>query len=263
MANAAILYDNLADAGTVTASSWIAAAPPATLQSHHVSRRWKGRNGDSEYVLTGLLASFDTIRLGGIQGVIGDDQINLTSAAVSRVRVSSADATGVAGDIYDSGSAAGELSARFGTLTKLLPSVVSGYVRIDVSEAGASAILGGRLIVGRRNNFGINFDWNWTSGYGDLSRVAQSAGGLDFVDLDDTYRVLNVTFSNLSESERRGFVDSIDRLNGIKKDVLFIVDTASADIEADSIWGRVQDMNPPTQAWIDRFGKSYTIKERR
>jgi hypothetical protein len=65
---AAILHENLADDGTVTASSWIAAAPPLMVQNPHVSRRWKGNDGDGEYLLLSWESAqtFDTIALFGL-----------------------------------------------------------------------------------------------------------------------------------------------------------------------------------------------------
>lgn len=263
---AAILYDNLADAATLDASSWIAAAPPATLQSPHVSRRWKGRNGDSETLSADLLAevSLDTLTLLGCQYVDADDiQANMTASAITRIRVSSQTGGPFAGDVYDSGSAAGRIDAAYGALVTHLASPVSGrYVDFNLSQSGANALLAGRMVIGLREAFTINFGYGWSYGYGDLSRLKKSAGGQTFVDRDDRYRILNLTFDALDADDRYGFVEEADRLNGISRDVLFVLDPDSATPDRDTIWGLMQDLSPPAQPNLAFFSKSYRIEER-
>ncbi len=74
----AILYENIADTAVITASSWIAAAPPSTLQNPHVTRRWKGTSGATEYILASWSApqSIDTIALLGL-ATIDDGVLDL------------------------------------------------------------------------------------------------------------------------------------------------------------------------------------------
>lgn len=263
---AAIVYENLADAGTLDASSWIAAAPPATLQNHHVGRRWKGRLGDTEYIVADLGASVsvDSLALLGCQYVAADDtQANMTSAAVTRVRFSTADATGAAGDAYDSGSAAARINAAYGALVKHLAAPVTGrYLRFDLSQSSATALLAGRVVAGLRSPFSINFSYGWGFGYSDLSRKTKSAGGQTFIERDDRFRVLTASFDFMSESNRYGFVLEVDRLNGISRDVMFIIDPESAAPDRDTVWGLLTDMSPPTQPHFEHYAKSYSIEER-
>src|SRR5262245_30302252 len=129
MGVAAIIHTNKADDATLSASSFIAAAPPSMLQNHHVSRRWKGRLGDTEWLLAdlGSLQSIDTIALSGCQYIDADDnQVNMTSAAITQVRVATVDNTGEAGDAYDSTSAAGRISEAYGALVIHLATPVTG-----------------------------------------------------------------------------------------------------------------------------------------
>ena len=262
---AAIIYANLSDSGTVTASSWIAAAPPSMVQNHHVSRRWKGQAGNAEWLLLdlGALTSIDTVAVFGIQGIFGDTQSNLSALALTRVRISTVDATGNAGNAHDSTSVAGRIRDSYGALVYLLTTPVSGrYVKIDISESTASAILAGRLVVGLRNLFTINFSFGWGFGYVDLSRKKKSAGGQTFIARDDRYRVLTASFETLVEADRYAFVHDADRLNGISQDVLFMINTASSQPDRDSVWGLMQDMTPPTQPNPSFFQKQYVIEER-
>jgi hypothetical protein len=270
MSRAQILYRNLVDPGTVTASSWVASAPPSILQDFHVSRRWEGRNGDTESITfdLGSAQSVDTVCLFGCQGIFASgDQSNLTSAAVRRVRLSASDPTGEAGELYDSDdndAGVGFIKEAYGAMVELLDTpVVARYGIIDLSEGGTDTLLAGRLVVGLRSPFTINFGYGWARGYADLSRKKKSAGGQTFIDRDDRYRVLNLTFETLEQADRDGFVDEIDRLNGVSSDVLFVIDPDSTDITRDTIWGLINDMSPPTQPNLAFFSKSYNIEERR
>ena len=267
--SSAILYENMADpenGANVTASSWIAAAPPSLLQNVHVSRRWQGNNGGQEYVLCtwDSSASIDTVGLFGITGVFDGTESFLTDAATTRLRISSSDPLGLAGDLYDSGDESDQISDAYGVYIKLLPEAVEARaVRIDFGEASASALSAGRLVIGTRNTFTYNFGIGWSFGFNDLSRKRKSAGGLSFIDKDDRYRVVNLTFEALTSEDRYGFVQTIDRLNGVSTDVLMILDEASDRLDRDCIWGLIQDMAPPSQPNIWLFKKSYQLEERR
>lgn len=264
---AAILHENLADLAVLTVSSNIAAAPASMMQNPHTTRRWIGSNGSSEYILAVFdtvdfaFQTIDTIGLFKCAGVFDGTLRDLSSAAVTRVRLSSADLTGDAGDLLDTGSLSGQIS--YGALVKLLDSPVSAVaLKIDLTEGGASILEAGRLVIGVRSSFETNFQYGWSFGFSDLSRLRKSAGGQTFVDLDERYRVLSVNFSMLTQAERLGFVQDLDRLNGVSTDVLFVTDTDSADLGRDSVWGLVESMTPVTQPHFDLFAKTYAISER-
>lgn len=265
--SSAILYENLVDSGIVTASSWIASAPPSTLQNKHVTRRWQGSNTASEYIVVNWSESqtIDTIGLFGAACIVQGTLIPFPDTGTIRIRVSSFDNTGLTGDLYDSGDIVGLISSKYSSLINLqsTPLVGAKTVRIDISEATAEAILAGRFVVGLRNTFTVNFDFNWTYGYMDLSRIRKSAGGLTFVDRDDKYRVLNLTYASLDPTDRYGFIQELDRINGMSDDVLFIIDSNSSELSRDSLWGLLQDMSPPSQPNFAYFQKVFKIEERR
>lgn len=237
MANAAIAFPNLSDAGSVAASTAIVAAPASTLQNPHVARKWRGTNGDTEFIRTSALTGFDTVLLRGL---------NLTSAGTTRVRVSSADSSGQAGDVFDSHEITGLVDEAFGTLLVLLPALVDGFVLIDMQEPGADVIEAGRLCVAPRMEFSVNFSWGWSEQWIDRSRETESRGGQSFIDPDVTYRSWNMQFGNLSRTER-AVIQQLDRLNGTKRDFLMIKDTDSDTFGPDSLWGRVKQIDPILQ----------------
>jgi hypothetical protein len=264
MANPALLYENKADSGTLTASSWIASAPPSVLQNHHVRRRWMGRDGDTEQLVLdfGALTSIDTIALFGLAGFFsGGAQRNLSENCIRRVRVSTVDPQ--AGDVHDSGAAAGFIKSAYASLVELLATPqMARYVAVDLSEAGAEALLGGRFVAGLRNPFTYTFSWDWAEGYVDLSRRKKSAGGQLFIERDDRYRILEMTFDWVSEADRRGFLNEMDRINGMSRDILIIIDPASTDLTRDTIWGVPPDLSRFRQRQLGLFNKTLSIEER-
>lgn len=254
---AAIAFRNLSDAGTILASSSLTLTPPATLKDPHIARKWRGKNGDTEYIATSALAGFDTVLLRGV---------NLTEAGTYRVRVSSVDTSGQAGDLYDSGSMTG-LDPIYGTLLVLLPALMTGIVRIDLTEPGAAYIEAGRLFVGPRSQFNINFAWGWSERWIDRSQETESRGGQTYIDEDVTYRCWSMNFEFMSGAFRYGVVQDLDRLIGTKADFLMITNPESDNLGRDSLWGRVKQVSPivQPQIYVDALGgftKSFEIYER-
>lgn len=262
---AAILWENLADSGTVSASSGLASAPATMLQNQHTTRRWKGRNGAAESILLtwSTAQSFDTISLERCAVVSAGVLGTMSATATVRVRVSSSDLTGVAGDVWDSGTLTGRMREEYGRFVELHATTMTGKaVLIDIAQSGVDAVLAGRLVVGLRQSFDYNFSYGWTDGYADLSRIKKSAGGQTFIDRDLRYRVLGLEFGAVSEADRNAIVREVDRICGVSRDVLFVIDEDSAEPDRDSVWGRIVNMNPPSQPSLAFFTKRYEIEER-
>lgn len=259
--NAAIAYDNLADRGIVTTSSAVPLAPASRLQNPHVARKWRGNGNALEFVTIDLGASvlIDTVALMGL---------SLTLAGTVRVRVSEDDPSAQTGEAYDSDVLGGAVDPRYGMLVHLIPQPVLGrYVRIDLYEAGVLYVEAGRVFVGLRNTFAHNFAFGWTRAYVDRSRRTESRGGQTYVDPDVSYRVVNVSFETIPESDREGFVEEIDRVNGTHEDVLLITRGDSTNLGRDSIWGLMSELSPVSQpqVWLadgPAYAKTYTIAER-
>lgn len=255
--NAAIAFRNLSDAGTIYASSALVLTPPSTLQNPHIARKWRGKNGAAEYLATSLLVGFDTVLLRGV---------NLTEAGSYRVRVSSVDTSGQAGDLYDSGTLT-DVDPVYGTILVLLPSPMTGIVRIDLAEPDAAYIEAGRLFVGPRSEFNENFAYGWSERWIDRSQETESRGGQTYIDEDVTYRCWSMNFEFLSGAFRYGVVQDLDRLIGTKADFLMIANPDSDNLGRDSLWGRVKQVSPivQPQVFVDDLGgfsKSFEIYER-
>lgn len=250
MASACIAFENLADSATLTTSSAELLLPVQQLTlTPHVARKWRSR-GTSEWVLAdlGSLTNLDTIGLFG------------TNATTYRVRVSSVDDSGLTGDLYDSGVHAVETD--YFSLVTLIPSVVTGrYVRIDLTTT-AEYVEAGRLVISERTQFQYNFVKGWGRQWIDRSLSAKTRGGQTQINPDVKYRDVNVSFDFITESDRNGFVETIDRVNGKQKDILFIQNPSSTRLARDSIWGLISEPSAVVQTYHNAFSKQYRIEER-
>lgn len=259
--NAAIAYLNLADKGAVRASSSVILAPPERLQNPHVARKWRSGDGGAQALTLdlGVAQIMDTVALVGL---------NMTLGGTVRVRASLMDDTAQTGEAYDSGILTDVVDPAYAMLVHLMPSrVTARYVRVDMSEPTVSYIEAGRLFVGVRWQFAYNFGFGWSRGYVDRSRRTESRGGQTYVDRDVSYRLVSIAFDAVTEAQRFGFVEEVDRVNGQRDDVLLITASNSTNLGRDSIWGLMSDLDPITQPaiWIDgapAYAKAYKIQER-
>ena len=260
--NACIAYVNLADTddAVITASSSLPRTPvQSRLQNPHVARKWRGRLGTSEYIVIdlGSVVALDTVCLFGVSGV----------SPTFRVRLSTSDTSGAAGDVFDSGTLTGTpyFDSSYGAFIYLRSSASSGrYLRIDISESGVEYIEAGRVFVGDRVQVEVNFS-SWSRAFVDQSRRTYGRGGQMFADIEDSYRTLEVSFDALTEDERYAFVEYIDRVHGEHADFLFVMDPTSDNLSRDSIWGFVDGgsaVSEPSISVPPRFSKSYNIRER-
>ena len=254
MASAAVGYLNLADAGTVTAVSSQATTMPATnVQNVHVQRRWRSLVNSANFVIDlGASKSVDTV------GVFG---MTMSASGTIRIRLSTSDATGAAGDAYDSGVVA-VVSSYNAHVSLVTAPVTARYFRADLSDAAATYVEAGRVFIGVRTPLTYNFAYGWQKGFVDRSIKSKTRGGQTQVWLDNHYRILDVTFSTVTRAQRNAVVEDIDRINGQSTDVLFIIDPASSVPARDSIWGLITDATPVVQSYFGVFSKQYKIEER-
>ncbi len=261
--NAAIAWRNLADGGTVTASSFIADGPAAMVQNQHVARKWRSNgNGGAEYLLVdlGSVQSIDTVAVMGV---------TLPASGTARVRASATNASATAAVVLDSQVITAAVDPAYGMLVVLFPAPASArYIRIDLTHASAAFIEAGRLFIGLRYQFTYNFAPGWSYGYADPSERSKSLGGQTVIRSRTPYRVASLTFEAIPEAERNGVVLEVDRLNGVRSDVLMVLRSDSPNLARDTIWGLLADLDPvgqPQLLWADGqplFSKSYRIEER-
>src|SRR5689334_10928661 len=95
MANAALVIDNFADDATVAVSSQALTMPAQNLLTPHPSERWRSLSNADFFVLDkGASLSADTVMIGGLTCGVN---------STLRLRLSTSDSTGAAGDVLDTG----------------------------------------------------------------------------------------------------------------------------------------------------------------
>jgi hypothetical protein len=145
----------------------------------------------------------------------------------------------------------------------LLDAAVSGqYLRIDLADLSGDYVEMGRVFAGTVTEFDINFTYDWPITTVDRSLKNKTRGGQTQTFPDNIYRTIDVTFKFLSETERYGIVETIDRINGQHIDVLFVMDPDSTNLSRDFIWGLINTPTAVVQPTFDKFSKQYQIDER-
>lgn len=252
--NACIAYSNLFDSATITASSQQLLAPATNLQVPHIAKRWRSEEPNAAYVIAdfGSLVAIDTLAA-----------LGLTTSAIgtTRRRLSTTDSTGIAGDAYDSGILAVDINYNQ-TVDLLDAPVMARYLRLDIADAGAGFVEAGRIVAALRTQYTFNFDWNWQRQRTDRSIQTKTRGGQTLIWRDLVYRMLDVTFNFITPAERDGIVETIDRVNGLKDDVLFVIDPTSPNLARDCIWGLMTELTPVVNPNFDVYSKQYKIEER-
>jgi hypothetical protein len=251
MSSACIAYTNLADTVvSLVASSSSLLLPVSNIQNPHIARKWRGTSGTTDsFVLDfGAPISLDTFAAMGITGT----QIEFRASLI--------DTTGIAGEVYDSGVVA--VDQNYLSSIVLLPSVVSArYVRVDIITTGSYVELG-RLFIGAKTQFSYNYVKGWHRSWNDRSIKTKTRGGQTQVWADNVFRSIDVSFDFLTQTDRDGFVETIDRVNATRTDVLFVTNPASSNLSRDSVFGLISSLTPVVQPYIGTYSKQYMIEER-
>jgi hypothetical protein len=236
--NAAVLYQNRSDSGTIVAGAAVATTPVTLLQNKHVGRKTRTLATSENYVIDlGAAYSIDTVFMAGL---------NLTAAGTSRVRASLVDATATGTLLYDSTVLTGLVDPNYKTLVNLQAAPVTvRYLRIDLVDATLAYIEAGRLAIGLRTQFTYNYATGQSSGRVDPAIKVKSRGGQTHVITEGGIpRVWEFSFGTLTETERNGLIESIQIACGARTDILFIKKPTSSNLGRDSIWGLVTEISP-------------------
>lgn len=252
MAMAAIAYVNKADSASLTASSQLTLAPVTLVQNPHVGRKWRSTSNTANFVADMGNSLIDTVSLEGL------------TATTARVRWSSVDATGVAGDIYDSGvQSVDQNYLRFVSVMPAGVATTTGrYLRVDLTNPSLSYVEQGRLFAGLRTAFDAGVAFGWQRRWIDRSIKTRMRSGGTQVFAEVPYAQIEATFEFVTDAERRSVVDLIDIVNGEHRDVLFLLDPASANLACDSVWGLITQLEPVQHRAFDVYQRQYTIEQR-
>jgi hypothetical protein len=258
MANASIAYDNLIDrsATTLTASGFVTSAPPTNLVDPHTRKKWRD-NAATTFVIADF-TSTHTVDVVMLAGVSGNPNF--------RVRMSSADPTGAAGDAFDSGTVSGDTvyDSNYGLF--VLPVGTSArYLRVDLSQVGVAYIEAGRMFAGTMVTTETNYQTPWSRSIIRGSVDIIGVGGQTFVDLRQGYRVLDISYEFISEEERVDFLEAMGVIiaNVGHLDFLWFKDFDDPN-PRDALWGYLSDLRVTQNLYLvpPFYGVQFTMRER-
>lgn len=253
---ACVAFNNLVDRPStlIRASSSAPFLPVQLLRDPHIGRRWRGLSGVETLVLDfGGPVPIDTVALVGC---------NMTLAGSMRLRGSNTASQADEDTLFDE-TFAGGCNPRYGYQIGLLPEPVSvRYLRIDLSQPGSVSIEAGRLFVGIRHQYEVNFAYGWQMTWVDPSPKIKSAGGSTFIDRKRRFRVLDLVFEHVPEYQRWSFVEDLDATVGASTDILMLSHPEEADLGQRTVWGLNVEVTPTAESYFKRFVKSYRIEER-
>jgi hypothetical protein len=238
MAIAAVGVTNLADAAasTVTVDASVASAPAAKLLNPHVGNKSRV-NAAAWYIQIdhGSSLSIDTVMLAGVSS-------SLAAAGIT-FRVRGGPNADMLAPTFDTGTISGApyFSADYGLFVYLRAAVSVRYLRIDLAETAVTYLEAGRLFVGLRDAFDLNFEAPWARSAVRGSVATIGVGGQTFVDLRRGHWRQSARFGFLSAADRNGFLETIAvaTVNGGHKDMLWIPDPDSTNLSRDCLWGYV------------------------
>jgi hypothetical protein len=260
--NSALAWENFSDAGTITASGSLVLTPPSLLQNIHVAKKWR-HNATTTFVVAdlGALKLIDTVMLAGLSSEI----------PTFRVRYSTVDPTGAAGNVYDSGVISGlpYFDANYTQFIHLRPTPLSArYIRIDIVETGTlTYIEAGRLAVSGRDTFITNMQtpWSRSSVRGGIDTIG--VGGQTFTDVRPGHWSIRANYQFVEETERNDFIETMGLIlvEFGRLDMLWIRDADSTNLARDCVWGYLeQDLIATQNEYIDPplFGVDFPIRQR-
>lgn len=251
----AIGFNNRIDIGLVDAGSREPTLPTSNLQSRHVAKPWRSLAGTSTFLRCDFGASYS------IAGT-AIMAINTTSAATYRVRLSTVDATGVAGNAYDSGTISSYVISPVKKIFVHLFTAASGrYLRIDITDTSLSYLQAGRWFAGTVWQPGKTqaMDWEWL--WDETTRADMSDAGQEWVERGVSRRGITFSLPYIGYAEMLANWESLASIAGQREDVLVVADTG--DVPEASLWGRVQTpygISHPAPAF--RRTSSITVMER-
>lgn len=245
---------NLVDTGTVSASSAVATLPPSNVQEEDIQSIWRATSTAAQWLLVDLGAT-STI------GVVALINTSLGMADAVRVRVSTSDVTGAAGDAYDSGSFAASVDSTYAMLVHFIEVAVSGrYVRVDLGQSSVPEV--GRWFVGRTWTPSRHFSFGWEPVWRDWSRKTYSLGQNEFIDERGRQRGFRFRLFGLTATEADDEVEMLNRLNGTSRDVLVCRDKEASNLGKVTVWGTMEDMVSYPQRHPDFYDAEFVVWNR-
>ena len=259
-----LVYGSHEAAATLTGDAAVTTLPLANLQDPQPSKpcRWIATSG---YVVAdfGALVDIGGVALAGL---------NLSAAATWRVRLSTADATGAAGNAADTGVVSTGIrpSEKLrnvdqvnGRAVKIFDADVSArYLRVDLADASLGYIDAGLLLAGPAFRPSRNFSYGWGSWIRDRGELVENSQGLAFPKRAPRQRRLNMTFQFDAAADVYTEVPEMLRLCGGSENCLFVGDPGGTQEAAKTVLGLLDAATPIEQANFRFYNYEFAITER-
>jgi hypothetical protein len=256
MAKAVILYDDKIAAAVLSGAATAGGLPLANLQDPQPRKvaRWIGTSGH-------VVADFGAAVPIGLVVISGT---NLTAAATVRVRLSTADATGAAGDEHDSGVIAAGADPRFqGGVFHYLPAdKTARYLRVDLADATLSWIDAGLLLAGPAFRPWRNYSFGYTLGFQDYGLNEKSPIGITFTSERGRPRAAALRFEFATSAEAMGDHVELSRLCGVTRNIAVVPNPDGPYLAAQAIVGTLDDVLPVSHAAFNVWSRTLSIVER-
>lgn len=251
-------YDYVKRAISITADAALATLPAVNVGTEQISEVWQTASGTTTgYVLIdfGLTASI---------GLIAAINVNLTASATWRVRLSTVDATGAAGDAYDSTAVNANVDTRYKKAVLVLTNAVSGrYLRIDFDAIGSSFISIGRIVAMVCFKPEINFASESAQLiYRDLSKRYESDSGEYWFVRKSFQRGISFILHALTETEKNVHISDLFRITGTHEDVCIVLDRASTNLSQDTYYGVIDELQTLDLVYNNINSIGMTVLER-
>jgi hypothetical protein len=236
MSTARLLTRNLIAGATLTASSGLPLLAASQLKTYDLGAVWRTLAG---VVSANVIANLGSIQVCDAVALLASNGIASTTF---RVRLSTVDATGVAGDAFDSGVLATFNPSYRHFIYYATPGAAGRYLRIDIVESSASYIEAGCLMAGPLWDPSGAFEHGFITGYQDLDVITRSRGGAEYVNAGASMRRFQARFPALTAAERSAQLGYIETVVKRRQPILFTFDKTQADLGQYSIVGRLQEM---------------------
>jgi hypothetical protein len=261
----AFLYANLVDAAAALTCAQ-AIVPTMPLENiRDPQPRMRARLvGSSAAIIVDLGAS----RALDCAALVGT---TLTASATIRVRLATADATGAAGDAWDTGILTASPGATSGQVVVIRGAgTASGrYLRIDLADGALAVIDVGRIAAGALWRLTRGHSYGITEGQLMLDRRDRNPlTGAEFpVPAVANPRVARFQLAALTQTEALGQHRAMLATLGAAGDGLWVPELAlsQAEINARSIWGALAEPGAAiglSRAALALFGRGFTLTER-
>lgn len=224
----AIGWDNRIDTATLTVTNQVSTMLVDNLKTEDVRELWRAANNT-----VAIRADFGgSINWGGTALV----HSNAVAGDTWRIGLSTSDATGLARDVYDSGTIAAPADPAFGMLVHFPPTPKVGrHLRIDLTQTNAPEA--GRWFAGPVWFPSRAFSFGWRPPWRDASRRSESLGQVIYIDRKIRQRGMQFALRGITETEWETEVNELNRICGTSRDILICKDISNANLGRVSIWG--------------------------